>query len=113
VRRHADRQVCAENFYARVVTIRRVYLFASIVCALGVVLGWHFIGKELIDSLQVEQPGNKSYGEYTFMRDASPWAGAAIGFCVGLTAVGITAGAARLLHHGHREARTDVSTPNI
>jgi len=93
------------------VTISREYLLALVVCALGVVLGWHFIGKELIDSLQVEQPGNKSYGEYTFMRDASPWAGAAIGFCLGLAAVGLTAGAARLLHRGHRNERTG-STSN-
>lgn len=75
------------------------------------VLGWFLIGGELANSLQVEQPGSNSYGEYTFMRGTSPWAGAVIGFFVGLAVVGFTVGAARLLRHCHREARTGVSTP--
>ncbi len=77
-------------------TIRRTLVSASIVCALGAGLGWHFIGNELVGSLQVEQPGARSYGEYTFMRDASPWIGAVAGACAGLAAFGIMLGIAWL-----------------
>jgi hypothetical protein len=61
---------------------RRGTLVVAAMCLAASVVGWHVIGDRLIASLQVEYPGTYNYEEYTFMRDASPWAGAAIGLVI-------------------------------
>ena len=73
--------------------MRRTSLTAMAACVAGALLGWHLIGAALINTLQVEQAGSRSYDEYRFMRNASPWVGAAMGAVTALAIVGLTAAA--------------------
>ena len=88
-------------------TYGRSWAVVVLLSAIGGVVGWFVLGTMLRDDLQVELPGSKEYSDYTFARDAAPWAGGAAGSLAGLVVALILLG---LLARGRRHRAAGTST---